>query len=118
DTLSDASRVAMGAIDADPEPVSLDHVVRDTVGSLGPEARARVEIAVEPGANLIGLWDASLLRRLVSNLIGNALKYSPAERPVRVEVGPGEGPTARLTVRDQGVGMTPDELDRVFERFA
>src|SRR5215203_2672498 len=34
DTLSDASRVAMGALDADPEPVSLDHVVRDTVGTL------------------------------------------------------------------------------------
>ncbi len=118
DTLSDASRVAMGALDADPEPVSLDHVVRDTVASLGQEARDRVRIAVEPGAHLIGLWDASLLRRLVANLIGNALKYSPADRLVEVEVGPGEGPTARLSVRDQGIGMAPDELDRVFERFA
>ena len=74
----------MGALDADPEPVSLDHVVRDTVGALGPEARDRVRITVEPGAHLIGLWDASLLRRLVANLVGNALKYSPAERPVDV----------------------------------
>ncbi len=118
DTLSDASRVAMGALDADPEPVSLDHVVRDTVGALGPEARARVLIEVEPGANLIGLWDAGLLRRLVSNLVGNALKYSPADQPVDVVIGPGEGPTARVAFRDRGIGMAPDELVRVFERFA
>ena len=37
---------------------------------------------------------------------------------MQVEVGPGEGPTARLAVRDQGIGMAQDELDRVFERFA
>ena len=77
DTLSDASRVAMGALNADPEPVSLEHVVRDTIGALGPDARSRVRVSVAPGANLIGLWDASLLRRLVANLVGNALKYSP-----------------------------------------
>jgi signal transduction histidine kinase len=118
DTLSDASRVAMGALDADPEPVSLDHVVRDTVGTLGPGARGRVQVSIEPGANLIGLWDATLLHRLVANLIGNALKYSPTDRPVEVLIGEGEGPTACVTVRDQGMGMAPEELDRVFERFA
>ena len=77
-----------------------------------------MRVTVAPGAHLIGLWDASLLRRLVANLVGNALKYSPADQPVEVEVGPGEGPTARLSVRDHGIGMAPDELDRVFERFA
>jgi len=118
DTLSDASRVAMGALDADPEPVGLEHVVRDTVGALGPDARARVRISVEPGANLIGLWDANLLRRLVANLVGNALKYSPADQPVEVAIGLGEGPSARLAVHDRGIGMAPEELDRVFERFA
>jgi signal transduction histidine kinase len=118
DTLSDASRVAMGALDADPEPVALEHVVRDTIGALGPEARARVRISLEPPATLIGLWDAGLLRRLVANLVGNALKYSPADQPVEVEIGPGEGPSARLVVHDHGMGMAPDELDRVFERFA
>lgn len=118
DTLSDASRVAMGALNADPEPVSLEHVVRDTIGALGPDARSRVRVSVAPGANLIGLWDASLLRRLVANLVGNALKYSPADQPVEVAIGPGEGPSARLAVHDRGIGMAPEELDRVFERFA
>jgi signal transduction histidine kinase len=54
----------------------------------------------------------------VANLVGNALKYSPADQPVEVVIGPGEGPTARIAFRDRGIGMAPEELDRVFERFA
>ncbi|MEO8437065.1 MAG: sensor histidine kinase [Chloroflexota bacterium] len=120
DTLSDASRVAMGALDADPEPVSLEHVVREALEALGADGRDRVRLTVDgPGdGHLIGLWDPGLLRRLVANLVGNALKYSPAPTPVEVSVGSGEGQIARLTVRDRGIGMAPDELDRVFERFA
>jgi signal transduction histidine kinase len=117
DTLSDASRVAMGALEADPEPVSLDHVVRDTVATLGAETRVRVRVAIEPGSNLIGLWDPTLLHRLIANLIGNALKYSPADRPIDVAIERGDGPTACVIVHDEGIGMAPDELDRVFERF-
>jgi two-component system OmpR family sensor kinase len=68
------------------------------------------------GAHLIP-WGRQPARRLVANLVGNALKYSPADQPVEVIVGPGEGPTARVVFRDKH-GMAPDELDRVFERFA
>ena len=118
DTLSDASRVAMGALNAEPEPVSLEHIVRDAVAALGPEGRDRVRVQVARGGRLIGLWDPGLLHRLIANLIGNALKYSPAAEPVEVTLGPGDGATARLEVRDHGIGMAEDELERVFERFA
>lgn len=117
DTLGDASRVAMGALSADFEPASLEHIVRETVASLGPQGRERVRLIVEPGGHLIGLWDASLLRRLIANLIGNALKYSPEDQVTEITVGAGDGPTARIEVRDHGIGMAQDELDRVFDRF-
>lgn len=117
DTLSDASRVAMGELSADPEPASLEHVVLEAIGALGPEGRARVRTEVAPGHHLIGLWDPSLLRRVVANLVGNSLKYSPAASEVVVGVGPGDGATARLEVRDVGIGMSADELGHVFERF-
>ena len=116
DTLSDASRVAMGALDADLEPAELEHLVRNAIGALGREGRERVRIAGTGG--LIGLWDPHLLHRLVANLVGNALKYSPADAPVDVSIGPGDGPTVRLVVRDRGIGMDRDELKLVFERFA
>ncbi|MEP6638349.1 MAG: sensor histidine kinase [Chloroflexota bacterium] len=117
DTMSDASRVAMGALEADLEPVSLEHIARDAIEALGSQGRRRVRLEVPPGGHLIGLWDSILLHRLVANLVGNALKYSPVETPVEVTVARGEGLTARLVVRDRGIGMAEDELDRVYERF-
>jgi signal transduction histidine kinase len=118
DTLSDASRVAMGALNPDFEPASLEHVVRDVVNTLGPQGRARVRVEIENGGRLIGMWDPSLLHRLVANLLGNALKYSPSDEPVTISVGQGEAQTARLVVHDRGIGMADVDLDRVFERFA
>lgn len=117
DTLSDASRVAMGAIDADPEPASLVHIVREAIAALGHDGRERLRLEVANGARLIGVWDPLLLHRLVANLLGNALKYSPAEETVTVRLRVDAG-AAIMEVRDHGIGMTPDELDRVFERFA
>ena len=118
DTLSDASQVAMGALDADPEPASLEAIVREGVEAFGAAARDRVTLEMPEGRHLIGLWDPRLLRRVVANLVGNALKYSPDDGQVRVTVGPGRPGSARLTVADDGIGMTADELSTVFDRFA
>lgn len=118
DTMSDASRVAMGALDPDPEPVSLEAVVHETIDALGEAARRRIRLEVAQGPRLIGLWDAGLLRRLIANLVGNGLKYSPGGGDVRVWVGPGDADHARLIVADSGLGMTAEELDTVFGRFA
>jgi signal transduction histidine kinase len=116
DTMSDASRVAMGELDPDPEPASLEEIVRSSLAAFGESARERVTVQAPEGRHLIGLWDAQLLHRVVANLVGNALKYSGGPVLVRVEGGPGA--VARLTVLDQGLGMTEAELGAVFERFS
>ena len=82
DTLGDASRLAMGALEPDPEPAKLDAIVADALALLDAETRRQIEF--EPSADpLVGLWDPHLLRRVVSNLISNALKYSPGRRSCR-----------------------------------
>lgn len=116
DTMSDASRVAMGELDPDPEPASLEEIARASLAAFGESARERVRLHVPDGRHLIGLWDAQLLHRVVANLVGNALKYS--DGPVEVEVGDGSPGMARLTVSDDGLGMTEEELGAVFERFS
>jgi signal transduction histidine kinase len=77
-----------GALDADPEPVSLDHVVRDTVGSLGPEARERVRSRSRPVPTdrAVGRQPAPAPRRQPHRQRPQVL---PGDQ--LVQVGPGEG---------------------------
>ncbi len=117
DTMSDASRVAMGALEPDLEPTSLEAVVREATDAFGAADRARLQVELD-GPHLIGLWDAGLLRRVVANLVGNALKYSPDGGPVRVSIGQHGKEQAELVVADQGLGLAQDELDATFVRFS
>ncbi len=117
DTLNDASRVAMGALDPDLEPASLEAIVRDALDTFGAATRDRVTLDIADGGHLIGNWDPGLLHRLVANLVGNALKYSGPSGRVVVAVRPGESGLGCLVVTDDGLGMTPEELVTVFDRF-
>ena len=69
---------------------------------------------------VVGLWDADRLTRVLENLVANAIKYSPAGSTVVVRVdreeAPG-GPRAVLSVADQGVGIPAADLPHIFERF-
>jgi signal transduction histidine kinase len=72
-------------------------------------------IAVRIDGPAFGFWDRSRIEQVVSNLVANALKYGGG-RPVAVEVGAADG-KARLTVRDEGIGIPVDQQARIFERF-
>ncbi len=116
DTLGDASRLAMGALEPDPEPAKLDAIVADALALLDAETRRQIDF--EPSADpLVGLWDPHLLRRVVSNLISNALKYSPGGGRVEIHTERAADGIGQLTIRDQGMGLTTDEAGTVFDRF-
>jgi signal transduction histidine kinase len=117
DTLGDASRLAMGALEPDLEPAKLDAIVADALILLDPETRSR--ITFESSADqLVGLWDPHLLRRVVSNLVSNALKYSPPAGRIELEVTLAAEGIAQLEVRDHGMGLSTQEATDVFDRFA
>jgi PAS domain S-box-containing protein len=64
--------------------------------------------------------DETRVHRVLANLLSNAVKYSPDGGPVHVSLKPLDGPdgtSALLTVRDEGVGIPPDDLPHVFDRF-
>ncbi|MEZ0064211.1 two-component system OmpR family sensor kinase [Streptacidiphilus sp. MAP12-20] len=71
--------------------------------------------APTPGAALV-LGDEARLRQVVTNLVGNAVKHTPAGTPVRIGVGTLDGEGV-LEVADQGPGLTEEQAARVFERF-
>jgi signal transduction histidine kinase len=69
-----------------------------------------------------GLWDAKRLDQVLSNLIENALKYSPAEFPVEIAIdcinaGTGHGEHVVAIVKDQGIGIAPEDQARLFGKF-
>jgi signal transduction histidine kinase len=78
-----------------------------------PHHRIRVESAL---LSLVGTWDQFRLERVLDNLLGNAVKYSPRGGEIVLSIA-GDGDRAVLTVRDQGIGIPEPDLPRVFERF-
>ena len=115
DTLADASRVAMGAVDVDPEPVIVRDVVNDALELLDPASRARIDVGDLP-SDAIGDWDRRAVRRILSNLLTNALKYSPPSCRIRI-TGELADDTATIEIDDEGIGLEPEELDVLFRRY-
>ncbi len=112
----DLSRLESGEMPIRRVSADVGAVLEAAVGSLGPD-RKRVQVQSDPGPGEAQLeCDAELLQRVFSNLIGNALDYSPCEEIVVVRltrVGGGW----RITVTDRGPGIPPEDRARIFEKF-
>ncbi|MGI9145418.1 MAG: PAS domain-containing sensor histidine kinase [Chloroflexota bacterium] len=119
DELLDLVQMEAGQqLELDRQPTDLVHLVRASVAEhQAATQRHRIDVQVgEPAVT--GTWDVHRLRRVLDNLLSNAVKYSPAggRVDVKVEVDPAES-CAVVQVRDQGVGIPPDDAPRIFERF-
>ncbi len=114
--LLDVTRISRQGLLLRREEVDLAAVVREGVEALAPQAeRAGCAVEVHAEGPVVGRWDRLRLEQVVTNLMTNALKYG-AGRPVRVAVSR-EGSVARLEVEDQGIGIEPEALQRIFDRF-
>ena len=101
------------------EPVDVTREVEDVLASMQTQAeRKRIVLATEFARTApAALVDRSALRQVLNNLVSNAVKYSPFDRTVTVDVEPGLGGKLVLRVRDQGPGITRDEMPRLFQKY-
>jgi signal transduction histidine kinase len=114
--LLDISRITGRGLELELEPVELSAVVRDVVARHDVELeRARCEIRLDLEPSPSGTWDRMRVEQIVSNLLSNAIKYG-AGQPIEIRVD-GDEKAARLTVRDRGIGIPPENQARVFQRF-
>jgi signal transduction histidine kinase len=114
--LLDVSRIQESRLRLRLEPVDLAALAADVAARFAAEAElAGSPIEVEARAPVEGQWDRLRVEQIVTNLISNAVKYG-ARNPVSVRVS-GEGAWARLVVADRGIGIAPEEQQRIFERF-
>lgn len=112
DTLA-LSRVEQGELNLAADPVNVAEIAKETVESLQPQREIVFDVkASDP----VVRGDPARLRQVFENVIGNALKYSTEEQPVEVRVTETDS-TVRVAVTDRGIGIPPDEMKFLFERF-
>ncbi len=119
DQLLDLSRISAGKMALMPERVDLGELVREVVDRFWSPSMEPGIIDVIQLARVEGFWDRWRLDQILTNLLSNALKYGQG-RPISVEfgpVGPEDGSDVSIAVRDRGIGMSSDVLDRIFDRF-
>jgi signal transduction histidine kinase len=112
----DVGQIAMGPLALHLGEVDLVAVVRQAVRLLEADlARARCPLELLAPAPVMGRWDPDRLEQVVTNLLSNAIKFG-AGKPIQMVVEERAG-SATLRVRDQGIGIPPERLQHVFERF-
>jgi signal transduction histidine kinase len=114
--LLDVSRLSEGRLELELEEVDLTALVHDVVACFGEEiARARCRLEIHAQDQVVGVWDRSRLEQVVTNLLTNALKYG-AGTEVTISLSADEV-SARLAVADRGIGIAPEDIERIFGRF-
>jgi signal transduction histidine kinase len=115
-TLLDASRIAAGNLRVEPAEVDLSRLVRGVVDGAAVAARmARCPLEADLQEGVVGTWDRLALEQVAENLLSNAIKFG-AGKPVVVALR-SDGRTARLEVRDRGIGIPEEARARIFGRF-
>lgn len=115
----DVSKIESGKMQVAEEPVDLRHIIRRCSDLMEPAAQAKgvlllSTIDAEVPNKIVG--DPLRLRQILLNLVGNALKFT--ERGTVSIKGNVEGGRLRVDIEDTGIGIPPDRLDAIFEKFA
>jgi signal transduction histidine kinase len=116
DDLGDVLRLEIGHIVLRRETLDLRMLASEAVERIQVQTAHHAILVELPEGPVTGSWDRDRLAEVLDNMLGNAVKYSPAggEIVIRVEVTHAE---ARLSVADQGVGIPAEALPGIFERF-
>ena len=116
--LLDISRVDTGRVRFVPRPVQISDVISDVVNVLACQAQSKEQmLTYEVVGGLPDLMgDRDRLNQVLTNLVSNAIRYTPRGGEIEVQAYPVDG-AVRVDVRDTGIGIAPEDLGRIFERF-
>ena len=119
DDLLDVSRIVRGKVELRRTPLELAQVVATAIETASPllEERAHKLVTSVPSTGLLVEGDAARLAQVIANLLTNAAKYTPNGGVIEVTASAGEHERVALVVRDNGVGIEPALLPRIFENF-
>src|SRR5688572_6837451 len=112
----DVSRLDGGRLVLDREDTDLAALVKGIVEGI-QTTTSRHTLLVRTPATLPALVDPLRLEQVVTNLLGNAIKFSPAGGSIQIKLTQPAPGVARLVVTDQGIGIPPERRRHIFERF-
>jgi signal transduction histidine kinase len=116
--LLSASRIEAGRLEINLQPLDLGRLVTEVLERLHLEASSYRLVAQLPPRKLVVQADSDQVERVLLNLLTNAIKFSPEGGTVTVGVQWTEAsPGVLVSVADQGSGIPPERLDRVFDKF-
>ena len=115
--LLDASYVHGGQFEIEPRPTDISAIAGWAVEAarLTDDGRHKWDVRIEPG--LSAQVDPVRWEQLLMNLVDNAMKYSPQDRTIAVSLDRGATGQLSLRVADQGLGISPDRIAHIFDRF-
>jgi PAS domain S-box-containing protein len=116
--LLDASRLESGKLQVTLEPVRLRQLTYDVLADVATLVRERqheLDIQCEPDIP-ISMLDTQLLRQVILNLLSNAIKYTPAGGRIEIRIRR-DGPALHWSIKDSGIGISPESQQRLFEKF-
>lgn len=116
--LADVSRIEDGRLTIHPEPLDLANLVVESLDAFADvveEKGLQVGVSIAPDARIV-MGDAQRLVQILNNLLSNACRYTPAGGRISISAVRFDD-QAEVTIRDTGIGIARDELDRIFDRF-
>lgn len=120
DDLFELAQLESGGMEIVREPHTLSDLISDTVErfhAIGAQQDVSLKGRVDPGVDPVHI-DGRLISRVLSNLVSNALRYTPAGGEIGIDARLiHDGRDVAVTVWDSGPGFQPQDLDRVFEQF-
>ncbi len=114
--LLDVSRLEAGKLSIDRMSTDLSALVTSVVSSIQPSTDAHT-ISVTAPATLEAWIDPLRIEQVVTNILDNAIKYSPAGGDILVTLSESEDGSIELSIRDHGIGISPEKQAQIFERF-
>lgn len=120
DDLRELALAEAGQLRLAPQPTDVAALVQQTVEGFVPLAHAKdiaLQVQVAPDAPQLAMADPDRTAQVLRNLLANALRHTPPQGRVTVEVQPAQPNALRVVVADTGPGIPPDELPHVFDRF-
>ena len=119
DDLLDLSRITTGKLRLQSRPIALNEAVRSVCQICRPqiaEKSIQHQLELDPKVDMV-MADPARLQQVLWNVLKNAVKFTPEGGEIRVRTSVGENGSFRVEVSDNGVGIAPENLGRIFEAF-